>query len=75
MANNPGDPATRSVLIADRRRTVAASINTAASSLQQMATSETTQLGDVVAQVNTTSASLALINQSDPERHASPAST
>ena len=63
VANNPGDPASRTVLIQEAT-TLAQSFNTAASSLKQLQSSETTQLGNVVAQVNTTSKSLALINQS-----------
>jgi flagellar hook-associated protein 1 FlgK len=63
VANNPGDPGTRSVLV-QTAATLTSSINAAASSLTQMATSETAQLGTLVAQVNTTSSSLALVNQS-----------
>jgi flagellar hook-associated protein 1 FlgK len=63
VANNPGDPGTRSVLI-QTATTLASTINTAASSLKQLATNETSQLGTLVAQVNTTASSLAKVNQS-----------
>jgi len=63
VANNPGDPGARSVLI-QTATTLASSINTAASSLKQLATNETSQLGTLVAQVNTTASSLANVNQS-----------
>jgi len=63
VANNPGDPGTRSVLV-QTATTLTSSINAAASSLTQLATNETSQLGTLVAQVNTTASSLALVNQS-----------
>ena len=62
VANNPGDPGTRSVLL-QQAATVTQSINSAATSLHQLATTETTQLGSLVSQINTTSSSLALVNQ------------
>ena len=63
VANNPGDPGARTVLI-QTATTLASSVNSAASSIHQMAASETSQLGALVSQVNTTSSSLALLNQS-----------
>jgi flagellar hook-associated protein 1 FlgK len=63
VANNPGDPGARSVLI-QTATTLTSGINTAASSLKQLATNETSQLGTLVAQVNTTASSLAKVNQS-----------
>jgi flagellar hook-associated protein 1 FlgK len=63
VANNPGDNGARSVLL-QQANTVASSINSAASSLQQMKTNETSQLGILVTQINTTAASLAQVNQS-----------
>lgn len=63
VANNPGNPGARSVLLSTAS-TVATTINSAASSLQQMKNSETTQLGTLVTQINTAAASLAQVNQS-----------
>ena len=63
VANNPGDLGARAVLL-QQATTVATSINAAASSLQGMKNSETTQLGIVVTQINTTASSLAQVNQS-----------
>jgi flagellar hook-associated protein 1 len=62
VANNPGDPGTRSVLI-QTATMLTSSLNTAASSLHQLSASETTQLGALVSQVNTTSQTLAGLNQ------------
>ena len=62
VANNPGDAGTRSVLL-QQASMLASTINSAAGSLQQLGTSETSQLSALVAQVNTTSASLAKVNQ------------
>jgi flagellar hook-associated protein 1 len=62
VANNPGDPGTRSVLI-QTANMLTSSLNTAASSLHQLSASETAQLGALVAQVNTTSQTLAGLNQ------------
>jgi flagellar hook-associated protein 1 FlgK len=63
VANNPGDPGTRSVLV-QTATTIAGSINAASASLQQLSTSETGQLGTLVTQINTTAQSLALVNKS-----------
>jgi flagellar hook-associated protein 1 FlgK len=63
VANNPGDPGVRSVLL-QQATTLTGTFNTAATSLKQLRSSETTQLGALVAQINTTSKSLALLNQS-----------
>ena len=63
VANNPGDPGTRAVLLQSATN-VASSINAAAASLHQMSTSETAQLNTLVAQINTTSKALAAVNQS-----------
>jgi flagellar hook-associated protein 1 FlgK len=63
VANNPADPGVRAVLV-QQATTLAGTFNTAATSLQQLSTSETTQLGSVVAQVNSISSSLAKLNQS-----------
>jgi len=63
VANDPGDPGTRSVLV-QQATSVASTINAAASSLQTMQTTETSQLGTVVDQINSTAASLAQVNQS-----------
>src|SRR5207342_2552720 len=63
VANNPGDPGVRSVLLQDAT-TLAGTFNAAATSLKQLRSSETTQLGALVTQINTTSKSLALLNQS-----------
>ena len=62
VANNPGDPGTRTVLL-QQATMLASTINSAATSLKQLSTSETSQLGALVAQVNTTSASLAKVNE------------
>jgi flagellar hook-associated protein 1 len=62
VANNPGDPGTRSVLI-QTATMLTSSLNSAASSLHQMGASETAQLGALVSQVNTTSQTLAGLNQ------------
>src|SRR3954447_2084429 len=61
VANNPGDPGVRAVLV-QQAQTLAGVFNTAASSLQQLRTSTTTQLESVVAQVNSISSSLAALN-------------
>ena len=63
VANDPSDPGPRAVLV-QQATTLATSFNTAASALTQLQTGETTQLGSLVSQINTTSASLALVNQS-----------
>ncbi len=63
VANNPGDAGTRTVLL-QQATMLASTINSAAGSLHQLATGETTQLQALVAQVNTTSAALAKLNQS-----------
>lgn len=63
VANNPGDNGARTVLL-QTASNVASSINSAATSLQQMQTSETNQLGTLVSQINTAAASLAQVNQS-----------
>jgi flagellar hook-associated protein 1 len=63
VANNPGDPGVRAVLLQEAT-TLVSSFNNAASSLAQLRTGTTTQLGAVVAQVNTISSSLAVLNQS-----------
>ena len=63
VANNPSDPGVRSVLL-QNATTLASTFNSAASALQHLRSSETTQLGAVVTQINTTSSSLALLNKS-----------
>ena len=63
VANNPADPGTRAVL-SQQAATVAASFNAAAAGLKSLSTNETSQLSALVAQINTTSSSLALVNQS-----------
>ena len=63
VANNPGDPGTRAVLV-QQAISVSATINAAATSLKHIADGETSNLNAVVTDVNTTSASLALVNQS-----------
>ena len=63
VANNPADPGTRAVLM-QQASSIAGSFNSAANALNQLGTSETNQLGAVVAQINSTSSSLALVNKS-----------
>jgi flagellar hook-associated protein 1 len=63
VANNPGDPGARSVLL-QQATTVTTSINSAANTLQGMKTSETAQLTNLVTQINTTATALAQVNQS-----------
>jgi len=61
VANNPGDPGVRSVLV-QQAQTLAGVFNSASTALQQLRTSTTTQLNSVVAQVNSISSSLAALN-------------
>ncbi len=63
VANNPADPGTRAVLL-QQAASVASSINAAATALKHISDGETSQLSAIVNEVNTTSASLALVNQS-----------
>jgi flagellar hook-associated protein 1 len=63
VANNPSDPGVRSVLL-QNATTLASTFNSAATALQHLQGSETTQLGALVTQINTTSSSLALLNKS-----------
>jgi len=63
VANNPGDPGTRAVLV-QQATSVASSFNAAATSLKQISDNETSQLNSLVTDINTTSSSLALVNQS-----------
>ncbi len=63
VANNPGDPGARAVLV-QQANSLASSINAAANSLLHLATNEEAQLSSVVTDINTTATSLALLNKS-----------